>query len=94
MGGRIIPLALIPAEKLWPCLTMVAISDPRNCVATDPLNILMLRLVAPLLAIIPIWPDVPRIPAVPTGDSILKLDRLSNFLTSKTISPNSKSITV
>ena len=37
---------------------------------------------------------VPRIPAVPTGDSILKLDFLSSFLTSITISPISMSITV
>jgi hypothetical protein len=36
---------------------------------------------------------VPRIPAVPTGDSILKLDFLSSFLISTTISPKFKSIT-
>lgn len=37
---------------------------------------------------------VPRIPAVPTGDSMLKLDFLSNFLMSTTISPISRSIRV
>ena len=94
VGGRIIPAALIPAEKLCPCLTKVEISEPFRRVATEPLNMLMFKFVPPLLAITPIWPDVPRIPAVPTGDSILKLDLLSNFLTSKTISPSSKSITV
>ena len=37
---------------------------------------------------------VPRIPAVPTGESILKLDSFLSFLTSTTISPRLKSIIV
>ena len=37
---------------------------------------------------------VPRIPAVPTGESILKLDSFLSFFTSTTISPRLRSMTV
>ena len=93
-GGSITPFALIPAAKLCPCLTKVGAVWPFNWAATDPLNILMFKFVEPPAVEMPICPEVPRIPAVPTGDSILKLDFLSNFLTSKTMSPNSRSKTV
>ena len=82
-------------ERLCPGPSRVGNPPPAGVKAISPRNIEVVCVKPPsgVLAT-EIAGTVPRIPAVPTGDSILKLDFLSNFFTSTTKSPNSMSNTV
>ena len=93
--GRFIPVALMPDARLCPGPSKVGRPPPLGEYAILPLSIWVVWLNPPPGSFAT-WMRgiVPRIPAVPTGESILKLDSFFSFLTSTTISPRLKSIMV
>ena len=93
--GKTSPLGPMPVDRLCPGPRSVGNPPPLGVKAISPLSIEVVCVNPPSGSFATdIAGTVPRIPAVPTGDSMLKLDCLSNFLTSTTRSPNSMSIMV